>query len=60
MFNINSKWIKKKCTLIYMLNGYKAFQNSAFTGSMFTKVTLDCVPIENIMEVDFFLAVTYI
>ena len=43
-----------------MLIGYKAFQNSAFTGSVFTKVTLDFVPTENIMYVDFFLAVTYI
>ena len=43
-----------------MLNGYKALQKSDFTGSMFTNVTLDCVPTENIMEVDFFLAVTYI
>ena len=43
-----------------MLIGYKAFQNSAFTGSVFTKVTLDFVPTENIMYVDFFLAVNYI
>ena len=39
-----------------MLIGYKAFQNSAFTGSVFTKVTLDLFPIENNMDVDFFLA----
>ena len=37
-----------------MLNGYKVLQNSAFTGSIFTKVTPDFVSNENIMYIDFF------
>ena len=40
-----------------MLNGYNVYQNSAFTGSIFTYVTLDFVSQENIMHIDFFLAV---